>query len=77
MKCLLPILLCVLLLGGCTAGRLSLTDRINVPLLKTTRSPSNTDISSGPSSPKEKVGPAPIAEPVEASFRETAYLDRF
>jgi hypothetical protein len=45
--------------------------------LKTTRTPSNTDITSGALSPKEKATPAPIAEPIEASYSETAYLDRF
>jgi len=77
MKYLLPLLACFILLGGCTAGRLSLNDRFNGPLLKTTSTPSATNINSGRLPPKGKTPPAATAEPIEASFNETAYLDRF
>ncbi|MBI4966299.1 MAG: hypothetical protein HY913_23675 [Desulfomonile tiedjei] len=77
MKYLLPILACVLLLGGCSTGRLSLNDAIKSPLMKTTRTPSAPDATSGRSSPKETTAHAAAAEPIEASFSETAYLDRF
>jgi len=77
MKYLLPLLTCLILLGGCTAGRLSLNDRLNGPLLKTTSTPSATDVNDGRLPPGGKTTPAAVAEPIEASFNETAYLDRF
>ena len=77
MKYLLPVLMCLLLLGGCSAGRLSLNDGINIPFLKASRSSATTDVNGSRSSPKEKPTQAVAPEPIEASFSETAYLDRF
>jgi len=77
MKYLLLFFTCALLLGGCTAGHLSLSDSIIGPSLKAASTPSTKDANNSRVSPKKKATPATVAEPIEASFSETAYLDRF
>jgi PBP1b-binding outer membrane lipoprotein LpoB len=77
MKYLISILISALLLGGCTAGRLSLNDKINDTTVKSSGAPPATENRSGPLSTKQKTTSAATAEPIEASFNETAYLDRF
>jgi hypothetical protein len=77
MKYLLLFFTFALLLGGCTAGHLSLIDNIKGPSLKAASTPSATDANNSRVSPKKKATSATIAEPIEASFSETAYIDRF